>query len=220
MEVQMSIRKVSNRGGNIIGRLPSLKVDRMVSFESLLERDFIYWLEFEPTVSWFAEQPLTILYQHGQRTLRYTPDFHVIKENRNFLVECKPVQFVTKAENQRKFVAAQTWCAKQDWRFQVVTEVELNQGYRLHNIKRLHQFARYPLAPGLKTRVLAFLERVSRPVTLADVMQDVAPEQPQRLFIPLLTMAFHHELQLALDEAPLSAQTPVEVAVYSSQGGC
>lgn len=215
----MSIRKVSNRGGNTIGRLPSLKVDRMVSFESLLERDFIYWLEFEPTVSWFSEQPLTISYQHGQRTLGYTPDFHVIKQNQNFLVECKPVEFVTRAENQRKFAAAQSWCAQHHWRFQVVTEVELNRGYRLHNIKRLCQFARYPLAPGLKNRVLTFLEAASMPVTLADVMQDVAPEQPQQLLIPLLTMAFHHDIELALDEAPLSAQTWVEVAAGSEEGG-
>ena len=216
----MSIRKVSNRGGNTIGRLPSLKVDRMVSFESLLERDFIYWLEFEPTVSWFSEQPLTISYQHDQRTLRYTPDFQVIKQNQIFLVECKPAEFVTRAENQRKFEAAQNWCAQHHWHFQVVTEVDLSQGYRLHNIKRLCQFARYPLMSGLKSRVLTFLETATRPVTLADVMRVVAPEQPQRLFIPLLTMAFHHEIQLALDEAPLSAQTRVEVAPSSEEGGC
>ena len=216
----MSIRKVSNRGGNTIGRLPSLKVDRMVSFESLLERDFIYWLEFEPTVSWFSEQPLTIAYQHDQRTLRYTPDFQVIKQNQIFLVECKPAEFVTRAENQRKFEAAQNWCVQHNWHFQVVTDVDLNQGYRLHNIKRLCQFARYPLMSGLKSRVLTFLETATRPVTLADVMRAVAPEQPQRLFIPLLTMAFHHEIELALDEAPLSAQTRIEVASGSQEGGC
>jgi hypothetical protein len=216
----MSIRKVSNRGGNTIGRLPSLKVDRMVSFESLLERDFIYWLEFELTVSWFSEQPLTLSYQYGQRTLHYTPDFHVIKQDRNYLVECKPAEFVVRVENQRKFEAAQTWCAQQNWCFQVVTDVDLNQGYRLHNIKRLCQFARYPVAPGLKTRVLTFLKEASRPITLADVMQDVAPERPQRLFIPLLTMAFHHEIQLALEDAPLSAQTRVEVVPDLEEGGC
>jgi hypothetical protein len=144
----------------------------------------------------------------------------VIKQNQNFLVECKPAEFVVRAENQRKFAAAQSWCVPQAWRFQVVTEVDLNQGYRLHNIKRLYQFARYPVAPDLKTRVLAFLKRAARPVTLAEVMQQVASEQSQRLFIPLLTMAFHHELQLALDEAPLSAQTLVEVAPGSGQGGC
>ena len=216
----MSMRKVSNRGGNTIGRLPSLKVERMVSFESLLERDFIYWLEFEPTVSWFSEQPLTISYQHDQRTLRYTPDFQVIKQNQNFLVECKPAEFVIRAENQRKFEAAQHWCAQHNWHFQVVTEVDLNQGYRLHNIKRLYQFARYPLAPALKSQVLTFLETATRPVTLADVMRAVVPEQPQRLFIPLLTMAFHHDIQLALDETPLSSQTRVEVAPCSEEGGC
>lgn len=216
----MSIRKVSNRGGNTIGRFPSLKVDQMVSFESLLERDFIYWLEFDPTVSWFSEQPLTIAYQHSQRTLRYTPDFHVIKQTQNFLVECKPAEFVTRLENQRKFEAAQSWCAQHNWRFQVVTDVDLNQGYRLHNIKRLCQFARYSLSPAIKTQVLTFLETSPRPVTLADVMCEMAPEQPQQLFIPLLTMAYHDEIQLGLDEAPLSTQTRVEAAPGSQEGGC
>ena len=216
----MSMRKVSNRGGNTIGRLPSLKVDRMVSFESLLERDFIYWLEFDPTVSWFSEQPLTIQYQNKERTLHYTPDFHVIKLNQNFLVECKPAEFVNSAENQRKFEAAQNWCTQQNWRFQVVTDVDLNHGYRLHNIKRLYQFARYPLAPALRNRVLTVLEAAPNPVTLAKLMHVIAPEQPQQLFIPLLTMAFHHDIWLNLDEAPLSAQTQVEIASAAETGGC
>jgi hypothetical protein len=56
----MPVKKVSNRGGNIIGRFPSLKLGRMVDFESLIERDFIYVLDFEPDVESFSEQPLTI----------------------------------------------------------------------------------------------------------------------------------------------------------------
>ena len=38
----MPVRNVSNRGGNAIGRFPSLKMQRMIAFESLLERDFIW----------------------------------------------------------------------------------------------------------------------------------------------------------------------------------
>ena len=136
------------------------------------------------------------------------------------MVECKPAEFVTRAENQRKFEAAQNWCAQHNWHFQVVTEIDLNQGYRLHNIKRLSQFAHYPLAPALKSQVLTYLGAAPEPVTLADVMKTVAPEQPQQLFIPLLTMAFHHDIQLALDEAPLSAQTRIEIASGSKEGGC
>ena len=105
----MSVRKVSNRGGNIIGRFPSLKLGRMVAFESLIERDFIYLLDFESDVTWFAEQPLTIPYQHKGKTRSYTPDFHVIRDNQNILVECKPQKFISKDDNQRKFAAAQVW---------------------------------------------------------------------------------------------------------------
>lgn len=208
----MAVRKVSHRGGNIIGRFPSLKVGRMVSFESLIERDFIYWLEYEPGVSWFEEQPLTLTYQEGQRTLSYTPDFHVVTPKGHLLVECKPEQFVNHSANQRKFAAAQTWCASRGWRFQVVTEVQLQQGYRLQNIRRLIQFARYPLDPGFKEQVQTLLSRVTRALTLAELMQQMAPEHPQAAFIPLLALAGQHDLSLALDEAPLSAQTLVKVA--------
>ena len=72
----MPVRKVSNRGGNIVGRFPSLKMGRMIAFESLLERDFIYLLDYDVRVEWFEEQPLTIEYQHDGQALHYTPDFH------------------------------------------------------------------------------------------------------------------------------------------------
>lgn len=207
----MAVRKVSHRGGNIIGRFPSLKVGRMVSFESLIERDFIYWLEYEPGVSWFEEQPLTLTYQEEQRSLSYTPDFHVVTPKGHLLVECKPEQFVNSSTNQQKFAAAEAWCVSQGWRFQVVTEVQLQQGYRLQNIRRLIQFARYPLDPGFKEQVQTLVSRVTRALTLAELMQQMAPEQPQAALIPLLALAGQHSLSLALDEAPLSAQTLVKV---------
>ncbi len=58
----MPVRQVSNRGGNVIGKFPSIKMGRMIAFESLLERDFIYLLDYDPAVEWFEEQPLTIEY--------------------------------------------------------------------------------------------------------------------------------------------------------------
>ena len=48
---------------------------RMIAFESLLERDFIYLLDYDARVEWFEEQPLTIGYGQADRTLHYTPDF-------------------------------------------------------------------------------------------------------------------------------------------------
>jgi hypothetical protein len=208
----MAVRKVSNRGGNIIGRFPSLKLARMVAFESLLERDFIYLLDFEADISWFAEQPLTISYQHKEKLYHYTPDFHIIKDGQHLLIECKPQKFIGKADNQRKFSAAQAWCAAKNWQFQVVSDVELRQNYRVHNVKLLTQFARYTIQPALKYRIHTFLASTAVPVSVFEAMTHVAPAQPQTLLIPILHMAFHHEVVLPLNHAPISTHSQVHLA--------
>ena len=108
----MPVRKVSNRGGNVVGRFPSLKMERMIAFESLLERDFIYLLDYDARVEWFEEQPLTIEYEQADRTLHYTPDFQLVEAGQPVLVECKPEAFVETEDNQRKFAVARDWCAR------------------------------------------------------------------------------------------------------------
>jgi hypothetical protein len=41
---------MSHRGGNMIGLFPSLKLERMVAFESLIEQDYLYVLDYEQDV--------------------------------------------------------------------------------------------------------------------------------------------------------------------------
>jgi hypothetical protein len=43
----------------MIGLFPSLKMGRMVAFESLIEQDYLYVLDYEAAVTAFEEQPLT-----------------------------------------------------------------------------------------------------------------------------------------------------------------
>jgi hypothetical protein len=207
----MSVRKVSNRGGNIIGRFPSLKLGRMVEFESLIERDFIYLLDFESEVALFSEQPLTIEYEHEGKGYHYTPDFWLIKGGQQMLVECKPVKMVDMPANQRKFTAARAWCAAKKWDFQVVTDEQLRRGYRLTNIRFLTQFARYHIPSDVKGHIRACLGSVSIPVTIADLMGKVNLVPANLVKIPIYHMAFHHELVLNLDEAPISLNTPVSL---------
>ena len=214
----MPVRKVSNHGGNIIGHFPSLKLGRMVAFESLIERDFICLLDFESDVVWFAEQPLIIRYERKGKTLSYTPDFHVIRGNQNILVECKPRKFIDKDDNQRKFAAAQAWCEAKGWVFQVVSDEQLRRGHRVRNVKLLTQFARYNIEPAVKHCIRTFLAGTLDQVRVADVMVNVAPEKPQTVIIPILHLAFHHELVLPLDEAPISTNSPVRLAPQLREG--
>jgi hypothetical protein len=217
----MPVRTVSNRGRrNVIGYFPSLKMRRMVQFESTLERDLIYLLDFDPQVAEFEEQPLKIVYQHEGKRLSYTPDFQAVSTNgRIVLLECKPHYFVSREENQRKFSAAQAWCAERGWLFQVVTDKQLQTGYRVQNVKLLTQHARHEVEVQVKGSIFAFLVSARRPLTIGDVMLTVNPAEPTAIIIPILHMAYHHELYLPLNNAPLNSRSPISLRCASGGKG-
>ncbi|KAA3662710.1 MAG: hypothetical protein DWQ04_12670 [Chloroflexi bacterium] len=209
----MPVRNVSNRGRrNIIGYFPSLKMCRMVQFESTLERDLIYLLDFDPQVAEFEEQPLKIAYQYEGKGKGYTPDFQAMFTSGQIaLLECKPHRFVKKEENQHKFSMAQGWCTARGWRFHVITDKQLRTGYRVQNVKLLTQHARHEVGVEIKGSIFACLANAKRPLTINDVMLAVNPTKPTAVIMPILHMAYHHELYLPLNKDPLNAQTPISL---------
>jgi hypothetical protein len=205
----MPMRNVSNRGGNVIGKFPSIKMGRMIAFESLLERDFIYLLDYEWPVRWFEEQPLTINYHHQGKVLCYTPDFHVVEEGGDVLVECKPVKLVQTEENRRKFAAACEWCAQRGWEFRIVTERQVHGGFRLQNVKLLTRYARQTVNPAVRGGIYALLHHAQAPMTIDDVAGAISSGGPGAIMASILHMAFHHEVFVPLDDAPLSGKALV-----------
>ena len=210
----MAVRQVSHRGNNIIGRFPSLKMKRMLSFESLIECDLLYLLDYEPEVERFEEQPLTIEYPDGPTLRHYTPDFHVVRSQHNLLIECKPQAFIGTEENRRKFNAARVWCAEHDWSFRVVTDQDLRTGSRLSNVKFLTRYARQVVPPEFKRRVFTLLATASPPRTMTALAQSLAPANPAAVMADLWHLAFHHAIVVALDEGPLSTRSTVELSPY------
>lgn len=213
----MPVRKVSNRGGNIIGHFPSHKLGRMVAFESLLERDFIYLLDYEPDVERFSEQPLVIRYQYAGKQCQYTPDFHVLYRGHNLLFECKPTQFLDDPDNRVKFEAARLWCQERRWVFDIATDEHLASNWRIKNIKLLTQFARYSIGLEIKGRIFACLASATGAVKVSDVMQGVNPQTPQSVIIPILHMAFHHELHIPLNDAKITIDSPISLSNISDE---
>ncbi len=206
----MPVRKVSHRGGkNVIGKFPSLKMQRMVSFESTLELDYLHLLEYEQEVNWFEEQPLTIGYEYEGESHHYTPDFHLVRLSQDWLIECKPNKFVDTEENQRKFSAAGTWCEGRGWFFKVVTDEELRSGYRLKNVKFLLPFARRRVDPAGRSRIQARLLEAKTPLSVLDLANYVEPGELIQGLIAVYCLAFHHELTIPMDDAPISGASPV-----------
>ncbi len=212
----MPVRSVSNRGRkNIIGKFPSLKLGRMVTFESGIERDFISLLDYTPIVARFEEQPLAIEYEHEGKMHTYTPDFLIAFRNgRRALVECKPQKFVGREENRRKFQAARAWCAGRGWTFHVATDEQIRAGYRVENIKLLTQHARHEPGTAVQQTILNFLQAAPGCLTIADALNALIPTQPTSLIMPILHMAYYHRLYIPLNDAPITAQSPIAASPF------
>ncbi len=211
----MPVRRPSNRGGNTIGWFASYRMRRSVAYESLLECDYLWLLDFEEDVAAFEEQPLTIPYTHEGKTHRYTPDFHVRQAGQDLLVECKPLALVDSEDNRRKFAAAEAWCPAHGYQFRVMTEREIRGGFRLENVKFLTQFARRPVAPEARAQVLATLAAAIGPTTLGGLAEALARDKPAASPFPvILHLAYHHEIIIPLDDAKVSRQTAVWLPVH------
>jgi hypothetical protein len=215
----MPVRKVSNRGGNVIGHFPSIKMKRMIAFESLMELDYLYLLDYEQDIEWFEEQPVAIEYERDGKKLHYTPDFHIVRAKRDVLVECKPWVFVDKDENKHKFEVAQAWCASRGWEFRVVTDKHIRDGFRLENVKLLTRYARHAVGPRTKGKIYTLLQSTQAAISLDDIAREIACDNFPAAIADVLCMAFHHQVFIPLDDAPILGGTRICLPSAPSYGG-
>jgi hypothetical protein len=142
----MKARKITNkRTKKVIGKFPSLKMGRLVWWESQIERDYIYLLEFDPAVISYEEQPLRISYHLNGKERHYTPDFLVKRTDKSLIIEVKPEEEAQKEENQRLFKTASAICARDNYDFIIITDKMIRVQPRLDNIKLLTRYQRIPI---------------------------------------------------------------------------
>lgn len=103
----MLSRKVVTRSGRgYRGYFPSKKLNRLVQFESLLEKEAIQYFEQNMEVISFQEQPELFHYydQSGQQR-EYYPDFQLTLESGHKLyVEVKPISKLAKLKDKFELI--------------------------------------------------------------------------------------------------------------------
>lgn len=198
---------VSNRKHRV-GQFPSLKLGRMVAFGSTLGHDLLYLLDFEQGIETFEEQPLAIPYSANGKARTYTPDFHILRLGRNWLVECRPSRYVDSDDNRLKFQAAHRWCAERDWVFGVVLDTALHSTPYLLNIKHITRYSRYSVEAALRGMVFERLAHGATTVT--DLAQAIAPKRSSVAIAQIWCMVFRHEIVVpTIHTAPLSIHSAV-----------
>ncbi len=206
---KMSIptRKVRHGGKNFIGHFPSIKMKKMIDFESLLERDLIYLLDYDANVSDFTEQPLTIPIHISGRRQQYTPDFLVNIYAEPTLLEVKPICFVKEFENSIKFEFIKDYCKRLGWNYHIVTERDIRQNPLLENVKLLTQYARHPANPHIDAGIISGLCKQPAGMPIKNILKALNGSSRGEIIASAFRLAFHHEISLPLYSSPISLNT-------------
>ncbi|HUS10730.1 MAG TPA: TnsA endonuclease N-terminal domain-containing protein [Pyrinomonadaceae bacterium] len=201
----MPVRKIPKYGAGRknLGKFASVKTGRVAWYESLLERDYMYLLDYECDVTYWHEQPLRIRFSYGGKVHRYTPDLEVLRASRKQLIEVKPKHKVDSGEWDVLFRAASSVCEQEGYDFLVLTDEVIRMQPRLENVKLLWKYARTPVLPQHQIMCSQFFQtRKDEPVTLGDLIQLFTNKQlpKQTLYCLLFWGALDFDLMQPLDQ--------------------
>jgi hypothetical protein len=138
------VRRVVTRSGRgHRGKFPSLKLARLVHWESLIERDAILVTEYDPSVLRYQEQPsVETYYDKEGKVRRYTPDLMIERHDGITIAEVKPAKKLRSLPLRAKLAAIALRMQERNQPFRILTEVEIRREPRFSNAARIHDALR------------------------------------------------------------------------------
>lgn len=198
------------------GKVPSIKMNRMIHFTNLYELDLIYLLEYMPNVKEYTKYPFSIVYSFEGLNYSYTPSFQIIGDDFIVLCEFLVTDSPNNVRQERDFKFAKTWCEERNWRFQIIKWQDLKQGSLLENVKYLTRFSRGIVNPDLHARIVTTLLEYAEPIKIINILA-LIPQCSRELIYPaLFHMAYHHEIYINVSEASISPLTQVSLSLQRS----
>lgn len=160
----MPVRTIPMNYRNATGIVASDKANGSAAFESTLERDLMFLLDFDREVESFEEQPVTVYFESPDgRSRTYTPDCLVrYRDGRSpMLCEVKYRQDLFKEWPQAKprFKAARRYAKERGWHFRILTEKEIRTPY-LDNARFLRQYIDLPVTLDQRSAVMPLLHEM------------------------------------------------------------
>jgi hypothetical protein len=217
-----SVRKINNiRSKKNTGSFPSKKMKSNIEYESLLERDYFYWLEYDRQVKRYLSQPITIEYKDtNKKKRRYTPDcYFETVDGKKYLVEVKPRQKLDKIlsdESQRiKYDAAYTYCINNNMKLIIVTDKEINKGNILKNIKYIHGFSNISVPDDFAKMVVSYID-VNTPLSIQRIMERDKCFDMDKVYQYVMNMIYYGKLFINMDN--LLADSREKTLVYLQEG--
>lgn len=134
-------RIVTPRGTGVRGKFPSQKNGEMIYWESTLERDFCFLLEFSLGLRSFTSQPRRFETKKDGETRKHIPDFEVVcVDGAIGYVEVKPLTRLQNLEVRENLDRLENELVRQGYFYQIATEEKIRQQPRLDNLKRIFSY--------------------------------------------------------------------------------
>lgn len=121
------------------GTFPGSKAVGSDRYGSTLERDIRFLFEFDPTIYEYEREPFKIHVTDifDGSTHSYLPDYRLVRNSGNELVECKYECETTDPGSIQQCEIGLAWTEDNDWIFRQVTEVQIRSGHVLTGLQRL-----------------------------------------------------------------------------------
>ena len=188
----ISRQQRKNRGyKQTVGNFSSCKMGTSVWYNSLLQKDFMYWLEFDPDVLSFATPAVTVDYYSNGKPKSYAPDFQVVRHTKNQIIEVKPKKKVESDEYRHLYQILSDFYEETAWALIVLTESEVQREPLLSNIKLLYRYARENFSIN-EYRDCLEVVRSQAPASLTEIGQALDDLQIRRNV--LFKLLFHRLL--------------------------
>lgn len=172
-------RKILKNYRSVTGHFPSIKNNRSVAFESLLERTYFLTLEFDDTVKSYSEQPQITIEQNG-KPKTYSADCYVIYHKssgkRNTIVEAKYESDLAKDRKNLtdKFERARTSLHKMDLDFFLFTDATYSEVY-IRNLDFLYRYKTFTHNNDNDSRIL---NTIDKPISALELANSLAKNKP------------------------------------------
>ncbi len=154
---EVRMRNLVHRGAQRpVFKATSVKLDRVVQCESVLEHEAFLLLDVCPSVQAFSEQPVQIQYILNNELRRHIPDFAVLMEGRVSFVEIKFAKDVDEEVSIRtRWLGNRLGSLGVD--YYLLTENQLRSGAQIHNAVCVLRRARHTIC---EVQLLSMLERL------------------------------------------------------------
>jgi TnsA endonuclease N terminal len=192
-----------------IGNFSSCKMETSFRYNSLLQKDFMYWLEFDTDVLSYNTPAITVNYHSNGKEKSYTPDFQVVRSQKKQIIEVKSQKTIESEKYSRLYQMLAGLYDETGWTFVVLTEAAIRREPILSNIKLLYGYARESFSVD-DYRNCWEIARSNAPASLADIFQILDQHRIRRNV--LFKLLFHNLVEIDIQQAITANSSIVSVA--------